>query len=106
MVARRLRNDRDVRGPCSRWHPDEMFVLVAGRQMYLWRAFDGEGEVLGVAGSGQRGKVLAVACVKRRHTAAPEPLIGGNRRDKRCNGRASPIRYKSQRCRSARDSGS
>jgi putative transposase len=43
-IARRLRARRLK--PHSRWHLDEMFVRVGGKQMYLWRAVDAEGEVL------------------------------------------------------------
>src|SRR5215210_5069934 len=45
-IARRLRTRRPK--PHSRWHLDEMFVRVGGKQMYLWRAVDAEGEVLDV----------------------------------------------------------
>ena len=41
LIARRLRRRR---GPSSGvWHLDEMFVKIAGRQMYLWRAVDSKG---------------------------------------------------------------
>src|SRR4051795_8942008 len=40
-IARRLRASRPK--PHGRWHPDEVFVQIAGRQMYLWRAVDAEG---------------------------------------------------------------
>ena len=30
------------------WHVNEVFVNIGGKQMYLWRAVDGEGEVLDV----------------------------------------------------------
>jgi transposase-like protein len=30
----------------GRWHLDEMAVVIAGRQFWLWRAVDDEGEVL------------------------------------------------------------
>jgi transposase-like protein len=43
-IARRLRRCRSR--PSNRWHLDEMVVRIAGRQMYLWRAVDHEGEVL------------------------------------------------------------
>ena len=40
----------------SRWHLDEMMVSIAGRQMYMWRAVDSEGEVVnGGVKVGQRG---------------------------------------------------
>ena len=42
--AKRLRRQRPR--PSSRWHLDEMVVFIGGRQMYLWRAVDDEGEVL------------------------------------------------------------
>jgi putative transposase len=45
-IARRLRAMRPK--PHSRWHLDEMVVRVGGKQMYLWRAIDAEGEVLEV----------------------------------------------------------
>ena len=32
--------------PHATWHLDEMFVSIGGKRMYLWRAVDGEGEVL------------------------------------------------------------
>ena len=43
-IARRLRRHRPR--PSDRWHLDEMAVRIAGKQMYLWRAVDHEGEVL------------------------------------------------------------
>src|ERR671910_1945133 len=45
-IARRLRARRPR--PHGRWHMDEMFVRIGGKQMYLWRAVDAEGEVLEV----------------------------------------------------------
>ena len=44
VIAKNLRGTRPK--PHSRWHLDEMVVSIAGRQMYLWRAVDSEGEVL------------------------------------------------------------
>src|SRR5271169_696785 len=41
LFARRRRHR-----PTSRWHLDEMAVLIAGRRFWLWRAVDDEGEVL------------------------------------------------------------
>ena len=45
-IARKLRARRPK--PQGRWHLDEMCVRVGGKQMYLWRAVDAEGEVLDV----------------------------------------------------------
>jgi hypothetical protein len=43
-IARGLRRGRPR--PSDRRHLDEMVVRIAGKQMYLWRAVDHEGEVL------------------------------------------------------------
>ena len=44
LFARELRRRRHR--PTSRWHLDEMAVLIGGKQFWLWRAVDDEGEVL------------------------------------------------------------
>src|ERR1700749_5053735 len=43
-IARGLRACRPR--PGDRWHLDEMVVRIAGKQMYLWRGVDHQGEVL------------------------------------------------------------
>lgn len=57
VIARRLRARRPV--PHRRWHLDEMFVRIGGKQMYLWRAVDAEGEVLEVLVQARRDAVAA-----------------------------------------------
>jgi hypothetical protein len=44
LFARELRRRRPR--PTSTWHLDEMAVMIAGTQFWLWRAVDDEGEVL------------------------------------------------------------
>jgi transposase-like protein len=44
LIARKLRQGRPRLS--TRWHLDEMVVRIAGKQRYLWRALDHEGEVL------------------------------------------------------------
>ena len=44
LFARELRRRRPR--PTSQWHLDEMALMIAGRQFWLWRAVDDEGEVL------------------------------------------------------------
>jgi putative transposase len=44
----------------TRWHLDEMVVSIAGRQMYMWRAVDSEGEVLEILVQPQCDKAAAV----------------------------------------------
>ena len=46
IIALRLRLGRS--GPDVRWHLDEVFVSINGRQLYVWRAVDSEGEVLDI----------------------------------------------------------
>ena len=46
IIARKLRRGRP--GPDVRWHLDEVFVSINGRQFYVWRAVDSEGEVLDI----------------------------------------------------------
>ena len=61
IMARNLRENRPK--PYTRWHLDEMVVSIAGRQMYMWRAVDGEGEVLEILVQPQReqGRGIAAA---------------------------------------------
>src|SRR5262245_50358514 len=63
LIARRLRRRR---GPSSgTWHLDEMFVKIAGRTMYLWRAVDSEGEVLDMLIQSRRDKAAALRFMRK-----------------------------------------
>ena len=44
LIAGNLRRSRPR--PSPRWHLDEMVIRIRGRQHWLWRAVDDEGEVL------------------------------------------------------------
>ena len=44
--ARRIRKRHPT--AFDHWHIDQVFVNIGGTQMYLWRAVDGEGEVLDI----------------------------------------------------------
>ena len=63
IIARNLRENRPK--PYTRWHLDEMVVSIAGRQMYMWRAVDGEGEVLEILVQPQRDKVAALRLLRK-----------------------------------------
>jgi len=52
--ARKLRTFR-LR-PSGQWHLDEVFVSISGKQSYLWRAVDNEGEVLEVLFQSRKNK--------------------------------------------------
>jgi hypothetical protein len=58
LFARELRRRRTR--PTSRWHLDEMAVTIAGRQFWVWRAVDDEGEVLDLLVQRRRDKAAAV----------------------------------------------
>ncbi len=45
--------------PDARWHLDEVFTSIADKRMYLWRAVDGEGEVLDILVQSRRNKKAA-----------------------------------------------
>src|SRR5918912_3150085 len=62
-IARRLRARRPA--PHGRWHLDEMFVRIRGKQMYLWRAVDAEGEVLEVLLQAKRDKHAAGTLMRK-----------------------------------------
>lgn len=47
------------------WHLDEVFAKIGGKQMYLWRAVDGEGEVLDVLVQRRRDKGAALKLMRK-----------------------------------------
>jgi putative transposase len=74
--ARRLRARRPK--PNSAWHLDEMFVSIGGRQMYLWRAVDAEGEVLDILVQAKRDKRAATRLMRklmRKYAMRPSALV-------------------------------
>jgi putative transposase len=94
VIAHRLRARRPV--PHRRWHLDEMFVRIGGKQMYLWRAVDAEGEVLEVLVQARRDAVAARKLMRkllRKQGIAPTawvtdtcPAYGAALRDLRLDG--------------------
>ena len=63
LFARELRRRRPR--PTSQWHLDEMAVTIAGRQFWLWRAVDDEGEVLDLLVQRRRDKAAAVKLLRK-----------------------------------------
>ena len=55
--AKRMRS-RSPR-PGDRWHLDEIFLRIAGKRQYLWRAVDQDGEVLDILVQPRRDKRAA-----------------------------------------------
>ncbi len=55
--ANALRRRRPRLG--DKWHLDEVFVQINGKQRYLWRAVDQDGNVLDILVQSRRNKVAA-----------------------------------------------
>jgi putative transposase len=63
MIARNLRTIRPK--AYTWWHLDEMVASLSGTQMYMWRAVDGEGEVLEILLQPQRDKAAALCLIRK-----------------------------------------
>jgi len=61
--ARKLRRLRPR--PDGRWYLDEVFVSINGKRRYLWRAVDGEGEVLDILVQPRRNKKAALKLMRK-----------------------------------------
>src|SRR5271154_2342793 len=61
-IASELRKRRSK--PHAAWHLDEMYLKIAGRMVYLWRAVDAEGEVLDVLIQPKRNKPAALKLMR------------------------------------------
>jgi putative transposase len=76
LFARELRRRRPR--PTSCWHLDEMAVMIVGRQFWLWRAVDDEGEVLDLLVQRRRDKAAAVKLMRKllkKQGFAPDVLV-------------------------------
>src|SRR3984957_13841215 len=63
LFARDLRSRRSR--PTSQWHLDEMAVMISGKQFWLWRAVDSEGEVLDLLVQRRRNKAAAIKLMRK-----------------------------------------
>jgi len=63
MIAADLRKRRPK--PYGTWHLDEVYLKIAGRMVYLWRAVDAEGEVLDVLVQSKRDKHAALKLMRK-----------------------------------------
>src|SRR6202161_1741281 len=63
IIAADLRKRRPK--PCTTWHLDEVYLKIAGRMVYLWRAVDAEGEVLDVLVQSKRDKHAALKLMRK-----------------------------------------
>src|ERR1700749_2122111 len=125
IYARRLRASRP--GPTGRWQLDEVFVPIAGQQMYLWRAVDDEGEVLVQSKRDKNATLRLMRKLLKHQGLVPTSIVTDryrvydaalrdlglssiHRRGKRLNNRAEsshvPIRLRERKMQGFRSAGS
>jgi transposase-like protein len=63
LFAREIRRRRPR--PTPQWHLDEMAVLIGGKQFWLWRAVDDEGEVLDLLVQRRGDKLAAMKLLRK-----------------------------------------
>jgi transposase-like protein len=76
LFAKELRRRRHR--PTSKWHLDEMAILIGGRQFWLWRAVDDQGEVLDLLVQRRRDAKAAAKLMRkllRKQGFVPTTLI-------------------------------
>jgi transposase-like protein len=76
MIAADLRKRRPKRH--ITWHLDEVYLKIAGRMVYLWRAVDAEGEVLDVLVQSRRNKRAALKLIRKllkKYGFVPDKLV-------------------------------
>jgi putative transposase len=105
IVAADLRKRRPK--PHTTWHLDEVYLKIAGRMVYLWRAVDAEGEVLDVLVQSKRDKHAALKLMRKllkKYSFVPDRLItddlqsyGAAARDLRIESRHERGRWKNNR---------
>src|SRR3979411_986411 len=81
MVAADLRKRRPK--PHTVWHLEEVYLKIAGRMVYLWRAVDAEGEVLDVLVQSRRNKRAALKLMRKllkKYGFVPNKLVTDNLR--------------------------
>src|ERR1700726_4625356 len=64
--------------PHTIWHLDEVYLKIAGRMVYLWRAVDAEGEVLDVLVQSRRNKRAALKLMRKllkKYGFVPDKLV-------------------------------
>ena len=74
---RKRRSQSMRQSPQWRWHLDEVFVKINGKQHYLWRAVDHEGEVLESYVTKRRNRKAALRFLKKamKRYGSPEVVV-------------------------------
>ena len=98
MIAADLRKRRPK--PYSVWHLDEVYLKIAGRMVYLWRAVDAEGEVLDVLVQSKRDKRAALKLMRKllkKYGFVPDRMITDDLRSYGAAARALGIESRHER---------
>jgi putative transposase len=77
--ARRLKKKQGRLG--DTWHLDELFVRINGRQQYLWRAVDQDGDVIDIRLQSPRDQRAAERFLRRLLRGQGKHVKGGVKRD-------------------------
>jgi putative transposase len=96
IMAADLRKRRPK--PHSIWHPDEVYLKIGGRMVYLSRAVDAEGEVLDVLVQSKRNRHAALKLMRKllkKYAFAPERLVTDDLRS--CGSAARDLELESRR---------
>ena len=78
MIAADLRKRRPR--PGTIWDLDEVYLKIAGRMVYLWRAVDAEGKVLDVPVQCKRNKQAALKLMRKLLTSKEIEAMRAGRR--------------------------
>ena len=102
--ARTLRRHRGQMG--DTWYLDELFVTIQGRQQYLWRAVDEDGDVIDILVQSRRDRRAATRFFRKlltpgvcpstsHHGQTTELWVGSSRCDAVRGPRHGPLREQS-----------
>jgi putative transposase len=73
QFAAKVRRDRPR--PADKWHLDEVVVLIKGRQHWLWRAVDANGDVLDILVQSRRNKAAALRFFRKLFKVWGQPRV-------------------------------
>ena len=92
--ARTFRRRRGQQG--DTWHLDEFFVTLNGRQQYLWRAVDEDGDVLDILVQSRRNRRAAVRFFRK--LLKRQGGVPGETRSMRARGPALGVKNRADKC--------
>jgi len=73
QFAAKIRRDRPA--PVDKWHLDEVVIRIKGRNHWLWRAVDADGDVLDILVQSRRNKAAALRFMRKLMKRWGQPRI-------------------------------